>query len=250
MPIITIASRRLYQVAADQVAQLIRGGEYRPGDRLPPERDLSRQLGVSRPVVREAMVALEIAGLVEVRGGSGVYVRHLAAPPPVHVPDVGEGPYDAFVARRALEGEIAAMAAENAAADDLAELAAALEEMRQEAQEGASLLGQQGDRRFHLALAAASGNSVLVRVIGFIWDELLNQGALWAKLRERRNVRPTRIDEHAAILRAVRERDPARARRAAHAHLDGAIRDFLEMTAANSGPPAAASPASPQATTA
>ena len=239
MPLVTIASRRLYQAAADQVAQLIRAGEYRPGDRLPPERDLSRQLGVSRPVVREAMVALEIAGLVEVRGGSGVYVRHLAASAPSHVPDAGEGPFEAFVARRALEGEVAAMAALNARAEDLAELTAALEQMRKAPQVGASLLGQDGDRRFHMALAAASGNSVFIRVVAFVWDELQNQGALWARLRERRAVRPTRVEEHAVILQAVRDRDPRRAREAVHAHLDGAIRDFLEMTATETAQPAA-----------
>ena len=192
-------------------------------------------------------MALEIAGLVEVRGGSGVYVRHHAASAPVHVPDAGEGPYEAFMARRALEGEIAAAAAQNADADDLAELAAALRQMREEAQAGACLLGHQGDQRFHLALAAASGNSVFVRVVGFIWEELLNQGELWAKLRERRNVRPTRVDEHAAILQAIEERDPVRARQAVHTHLDGAIRDFLEMTAAEAAQPTADGPATPQA---
>ena len=67
MPIQTVESQRLYQQVAGQLGELIRQGEFLPGDRLPPERDLARQLGVSRPTVREAMIALEIAGLVEVR---------------------------------------------------------------------------------------------------------------------------------------------------------------------------------------
>jgi DNA-binding FadR family transcriptional regulator len=227
MPFEAVLSRRLYQVVADQIGQLIRAGEFRSGDRLPPERDLSRRLGVSRPVVREAMVALEIVGLVEVRGGSGVYIRELAGP--LQVPDAGEGPYDAFIARRALEGEIAAAAAEHADAERLAELAAAVEQMRLEAR--ASPPAGPGDRRFHLALAAASGNSIYVHLVRFVWDELLNRGPIWAKLGERRAVRPTRLLEHEAILAAVAARDPARARQAVHAHFDGAIRDFLEMTA-------------------
>src|ERR1700687_2361814 len=74
MPLQTAESRRLYRQIADQIAALIDKGEYRVGQRLPPERDLARQLGVSRPSVREALIALEVEGYVEVRVGSGVYV--------------------------------------------------------------------------------------------------------------------------------------------------------------------------------
>ena len=79
MPIQPIDSRRLYEQVADQIGALIRSGEFRPGQRLPAERDLAKSLSVSRPVVREAMIALEIAGLVEVRTGSGAYVREQRA---------------------------------------------------------------------------------------------------------------------------------------------------------------------------
>src|SRR5712671_6895877 len=83
MPIQTIEPRRLYRQIADQLRSLIEHGEYKVGTRLPPERDLATQLGVSRPSVREALIALEVEGLVEVRMGSGVYVRpHDAHPRP------------------------------------------------------------------------------------------------------------------------------------------------------------------------
>ncbi len=72
MPFQVVESQRLYQQVAEQLGSLIDRGEFREGDRLPPERELSKKLGVSRPVVREAMIALEIAGLVEVRGGAGL----------------------------------------------------------------------------------------------------------------------------------------------------------------------------------
>src|ERR1051325_8124988 len=74
MPLQTVENRRLYRQIADQIAALIEQGEYGPGERLPPERDLAKQLGVSRPSVREALIALEVEGYVEVRVGSGVYV--------------------------------------------------------------------------------------------------------------------------------------------------------------------------------
>src|SRR5918993_3753795 len=74
MPLQAVDNRRLYRQIADQIAALIEGGEYGRGQRLPPERDLAKQLGVSRPSVREALIALEVEGFVEVRMGSGVYV--------------------------------------------------------------------------------------------------------------------------------------------------------------------------------
>ena len=74
MPIKAVEPQRLYRRIAEQIARLIRRGEYKPGERLPPERDLARQLKVSRPSVREALIALEVEGYVEVRVGSGVYV--------------------------------------------------------------------------------------------------------------------------------------------------------------------------------
>jgi GntR family uxuAB operon transcriptional repressor len=233
MPFVAVSTRRLYQEVADQVVELIRAGEYGPGDCLPSERDLGRRLGVSRPVVREAMVALEVAGLVEVRVGSGIYVRDRAMP--LHVPDAGEGPYEAFVVRRAIEGEIAAAAALSADAAAIEEIAAALEILRVEGTKSPPT--GRGDRQFHTALAAATGNSAYVEVIRFIWDELLERGPLWAKLLARRTVRATRTAEHEAILEAVRAHDPEAARRAVHAHFDGAIRDFLEMTAAETAAP-------------
>jgi GntR family transcriptional repressor for pyruvate dehydrogenase complex len=74
MPIHSIEPRRLYRQIADQIRALIQSREFAAGARLPPERDLARQLGVSRPSVREALIALEVEGLVEVNIGSGIYV--------------------------------------------------------------------------------------------------------------------------------------------------------------------------------
>jgi len=233
MPLSTIEPRRLYQVVADQIVDAIRAGQFRPGDRLPPERDLSARCGVSRPVIREAMIALEIAGFVEVRGGSGVFVRPLPAAMG-GVPDAGEDPYEAFLARRVIESEIAAIAAQNAKPSDLAEIEAALESMR--AQEDHRRDPDQHDRRFHLAVANATGNVAFVKVIDFIWDKLIYPGKLWTKLFERRFVRPTRIAEHEAILQAIASRNPEAARAAMYTHFDGAIRDFLGRSPQGSEP--------------
>jgi GntR family uxuAB operon transcriptional repressor len=232
MPLNPIEPRRLYQVVAEQIGQMIRTEEYRPGDRLPTERDLVGLLGVSRPVIREAMIALELAGLVEVRSGSGVYVCGRPLPGPLTGLDVASsepGPFDLFAARLAVEGEIAAMAAENATAEDLTEMAAAIAQMRLAAQTGRST--KPANQRFHLALAAAAKNPVLLKIVHVIWGEVPKRGPIWAKLDARRQMRPTRIAEHELILRAVTERQADHARAATRAHIQAVIKDYLDGAA-------------------
>jgi DNA-binding FadR family transcriptional regulator len=226
MPLNPIEPRRLYQAVADQLAELISKEEYRSGDRLPTERELARQLGVSRPVVREAMIALEIAGLVEVRSGSGAYVRGDKRLATAAVGDLSEiGPFDIFEARLAVEGEVAAAAARHAVAADLAELAEAIEQMRQADEAGRST--KPANQRFHLAVAAAARNPMLLKVNQLIWAEVPKRGPIWAKIDARRQTRPTRIAEHELILRAITERNPDHARAAARAHVQAAMKDYL-----------------------
>src|SRR5438105_6296377 len=114
MPIHSIEPRRLYRQIADQIRTLIRAGEFTAGSRLPPERDLARQLGVSRPSVREALIALEVEGLVEVRVGSGIYVRHAPLAPKREELPAETGPFELLRARWIIEGECAALAAKSA----------------------------------------------------------------------------------------------------------------------------------------
>jgi DNA-binding FadR family transcriptional regulator len=234
MPLNPIEPRRLYQVVADQIGQMIRAEEYRPGDRLPTERDLVGLLGVSRPVIREAMIALELAGLVEVRSGSGVYVCGRPLPGPLAGLDAissEPSPFDLFVARLAVEGEIAAVAAENATAEDLTEMAAAIAQMRLAAQTGRST--KPANQRFHVALAVAAKNPVLLKIVHVIWGEVPKRGAIWAKLDARRQMRPTRIAEHELILRAITERRADDARAATRAHIQAVIKDHLDGTGSN-----------------
>ena len=116
MPIQTIEPRRLYRQIADQVRQLIRLGEFPVGQRLPAERDLAAQFGVSRPSVREALIALEVEGLVEVRVGSGIYVLRREAAASARTVDTEYGPFEIIRARQFIECELAAAAAQRRAA--------------------------------------------------------------------------------------------------------------------------------------
>src|SRR2546429_7543186 len=111
MPIHSIEPRRLYRQIADQIRALIRSREFAAGQRLPPERDLAKQLGVSRPSVREALIALEVESYVEVRVGSGVYVTRPPTGPRPEPPAAGSRPFALHNARALVEAGSAALAA-------------------------------------------------------------------------------------------------------------------------------------------
>ena len=123
-----VEPRRLYERIARKLAKAIASGEYEIGQRLPSERELAQTFEVSRPTVREAIIALELDELVEVRLGSGVYVvnRH---PPSGHEGVMDIGPFELLEARRAIEGEAAALAALRIEDAQLEELANLVQEM-------------------------------------------------------------------------------------------------------------------------
>jgi DNA-binding FadR family transcriptional regulator len=230
MPIQALEPRRLYRQIADQIAALIKRGEFKPGARLPPERDLARQLGVSRPSVREALIALEVEGFVEVRIGSGVYVTSphsrraagragRAALPP------DSGPFELIEARRLVESECAARAARHASAAHLRQMKAALASMRTDGRR--NVVPLEGDQRFHECVADASGNSALAMLVRTLWAQ--RTGPLFLGL-ERHFDTPAlwsaAVTEHEAILAAIESRDAGAARAAMRRHLDMAAKRF------------------------
>jgi DNA-binding FadR family transcriptional regulator len=217
MPIQPIDSLRLYEQVAKQISDLIRNGEFPPGQRLPAERDLAKTLGVSRPVVREAMIALEIAGLVEVRTGSGAYVRErrVDAPAPLNV---GDSPSDILNARMLIEGEIAALAASSATPGDVAAMADLIDQMTRDHDAGRPW--DWADLGFHGAIAAATGNAALAAVVERLWQA--QHAPVFAILSERVHLRdnwPATLSGHIAVYEAIRDRRPAAAKAAMRAHL-------------------------------
>lgn len=216
MPLQTIEPRRLYRQIADQLRVLIEQGEFDVGSRLPPERDLAAKLGVSRPSVREALIALEIEGLVEVRMGSGIYV--VPREVPRQGPVTAEGPLEIIRARQTIEAELAAVAARHSTPALVAGLRESLAVMREEARAGR--VPTEGDRLFHTRIAAASENSVLLRVVSELFDERHNP--LFAQLSryfESSDSWAHAIDEHAAVIDAIANGDPQAARQAMFRHL-------------------------------
>jgi len=221
MPLQLVEVQRLYEQVAEQIGNLIHAGEFRVGDRLPPERELAKTLGVSRPVVREAMIALEIAGLVEVRGGAGTFVKRargdagslLAA-----VADPGPGPFDLIAARRLLEGEIAFSAAPKVTNADIRSLHEAIEQMRADIAGGKDT--RPADRLFHVRIAALTGNAVLANLVDGLWAHMLDPmfDVLGRHAGLRDEDRMT-VADHERIVAALAKRNGAAARRAMRDHL-------------------------------
>lgn len=214
---------RLYRVVAERILDLIREDHIQAGERLPSERDLATKLSVSRASLREALIALELGGVIEVRGGSGVYVSEK---PNVseEMTEVGPGPFEVLSARRLIESEIAAIAARVATDSAIDAILKAVVEMERHHANTAS--NEQDDRNFHLAIARATGNSAMVGVIDYLWDQ---RGHLWHKLKEHfqtEELRQQTLTDHRNILEAIAAHDPAEARRAMRAHLERVTRTF------------------------
>ena len=213
-----VEPRRLYQHIADQIRELIRQGGFDVGTRLPPERDLAQQLGVSRPSLREALIALDIEGTVEIRGGSGVYVSSRPERVDKATAALGDSPMELMQARSALEGSAVVLACAHATKTGLAKLREIVDAMRREIANKRSPL--EYDRQFHLAIAEMSGNLVMVRLIGEMFES--RHSPISAKLSSRTESTRTwtlALREHEAILRAIESRDPLAAQTAIRAHL-------------------------------
>jgi len=220
---------RLYERVAQDIAGKIAAGVHVVGQRLPSERDLAQAYAVSRPTIREAIIALELDGLVEVRLGSGVYVT-ARLPRDGQAGEMDIGPFELLEARRAIEGETCALAAVLISDQQLDELHELVVEMQAENARDV-VMSEDADRRFHMLIATASQNSAMVAAVQMLWDARARspQTQLLSAKAHAAGVTP-RIDEHAAILDALRQRSPEAARRAMREHLTRVLDSLLAAT--------------------
>ena len=224
-------SDRSYQKLAASIAALITEGEFKVGDRLPSERALADRFGVSRTLVREAIIVLEIQGNVEVRGGSGIYVCAPApgavAPASAYTLSPGPGPFELLRARCLIEGEIAAVAAESRKDSDLDRIYSALAEMRENMHDKEA--NEAADRLFHLRIAESTGNSVLLQMVTAVWDH--TKAPIWSQLEAHFHtpaLRRASQDDHQRVFTALLERDADAARKAMRAHIERVISEFAQ----------------------
>lgn len=219
--------RRLYQQIADRVRLLIREGHFPSGSRLPAERELAHQLGVSRPSLREALIALEIAGNVEIRMGSGIYVAVEETRLPAQGGSIGESPLEIMQARSLIEGSAVIMACSQITPDALERLRGNLDSMRLQIEAERNPI--ELDRQFHLIIAEQSANSVVMRIVRDLFDE--RHSPLTAQMRTRYENAETwtyALAEHEKIYAALEARDPLLAQAAMRTHLDTSKQRWME----------------------
>ena len=214
-------NQRLHQNIAEQIADLIRSRKLSLGARLPPERELAQQFGVSRPTIREALVALEIVGLVEVRIGSGTYVttENGIVTKAHEVADVGVSPFELLAARRLVEPSCAGLAAITATKRNLSAIQDAFD-ANEKAFGGSHWDRLEADRQFHLRIAEATHNATIVKIVGDLWADMF--GPIFAVLSERTQVTQKKqltMQDHRTIFNCLERRDAAGASAAMLTHI-------------------------------
>lgn len=220
-------SRRLYKQIAQALQERIEAGVFAPGSYLPSERDLAQQMGVSRPSVREALIALEVMGLVEVRVGDGVLVCEPAAHAVLAPSAENNSPLEQLEARSLLEGEVAALAAINIQSTQLDVLDAILQQMSHALDDEARFL--ELDHHFHRGIVEGCANQTLVDLVEYLWK--LRHQPEFRKFEEHyRGLREPALvlREHRAILAALRARDVSGARNTMQIHLNRIRRQFIK----------------------
>lgn len=217
---------RLSDQVAEQLSAEILQGRWLPGDKLPTEARLVEQFAVSRTVVREAVSRLKSLGLVDSRQGSGVFVS--AQPPfaPLNFEARHAASQEAVVqmveVRRALEAEVAALAAERRSATDLLAIEQAVQALDQAVLSGGD--GVAEDVGFHRAIAKATCNPFLIQTLAYLGQFVHGATRVTRANEARRGDFAAAVrSEHQAILQAVRAGDPVQARAAAATHMGNAI---------------------------
>lgn len=250
MPIKKLENPRIYRQIADQLKTLIDNKEFPPGSRLPAERELASQLQVSRASVREALIALEVIGLVDVKVGNGVIVREQPATvqQPTQEPVMAQAgrnqwadvddelnieldftaelpPFSLLQTRRLIEPETAALAARYASDEELVGIRQAYEQNCRDNRQGSAT--HPGDRLFHIRIAQASGNPAYAFIIAHLLGHRYGTMFRGLQLHYTPQDMPHRSEvEHLAILTALEARDTRAAKKAMKEHLDAVIAIF------------------------
>ena len=224
-------------LAAEWILEQIRSQVYPEGTKLPSERDIAQTLGMSRPPVREALSALQIARIVEIRPGDGTYVKS-AAPAnemvsnTMSVLEESESPFEVMQARRLLEEGIVKVAAAQAIDEDVERLEQVLERMQDAVEHGDLSRYFQANREFHLAVATATHNSVLRKLLNSLL--IAEEKKLWQESIQRYLSDPDHIKayvgRHQRLLQAIKEKDADLAVHEMQEHFSGTVeevRDYL-----------------------
>ncbi|WP_133468716.1 FadR/GntR family transcriptional regulator [Paraglaciecola marina] len=217
-------NRRLFWNIVDKIELLIDSGQYPAGSRLPPERELAENFEVSRPTIREAIIALEVLERVEVKTGSGVYVLENTTKQAVQH---NVSAFELTQARALVEGEAAALAATTISEEELVNLNRTLIEMEQGVDPEAA------DKEFHIIISTATRNKAILLAVNNLWN--MRESSPSVKLAYKGVCSQSdskRLEEHRAIYTALENRDAQAARAAMHLHFNRLINALFEASEA------------------
>lgn len=220
-----MSDKRLYHKVADQIVDLIKSGEHPPGSRLPAERELAERFGVSRVSIREAAIALQALGRIDIRVGSGAYVLDTSDGIPGTLPIVSA--FELTEARALFEAEAAAIAAPIISDEDLAHLESLIQIMALDAADG-EMSAEEADGEFHRTIANATNNTAITFSVENLWrmrSEAVKVQDIYKSVCQKDS--QTREEEHRAILNALKARDSTAARNAMRAHFTRMIEALL-----------------------
>ena len=218
-----MSTKRLFQTVAKQIEDLIDEGLYPAGTRLPGERELAEKLGVSRVTIREAEIALQAMGRLEIKTGSGVYVSETHPAMKHALPKVSA--FEVTEARLLIESETAALAALNIDEAGIEHLEDLVAQMRS----GSEKEANEADELFHLRIAEASNNAAMVHTVKALWqmrEEIPEVKQIYASVCVQDTL--SRTEEHKAVFDAIKARDPAGARAAMRDHFHRLIDAMLD----------------------
>ena len=215
-----MSNRRLFWRIVESIESSIDSGTYTAGNRLPPERELAETFNVSRPTIREAIIALEVRGRIEVKTGSGVYVLDSAS---ASLKSEKINAFEVTQARALIEGEVAAIAATTITADELKQLEKTLQDMENGKNMSAA------DEAFHQIIANSTRNSAMILSVSNLWKlrsstpEIVND---YNSVCSSDNAKT--LAEHTAIYNALKSGDATQARNAMHGHFNRLINTLFD----------------------
>jgi len=227
-----IQTKKVYMKIVEQIRDLIKEGKLKPGDKLPPEQVMADNFGTSRPSVREALSALEILGITESRGGKGNFIKDTPGSPlyeqKVMKLEKEGSPFELLEARKAVEIEIAELAAKKATPEDIDVISKTLNEMKGVANDISKIM--ELDNEFHMNIARAAHNNLLFSMMTYLSNLLKEE--LWVNMKEKAWNLPGQsqkyLKEHTEIFYAIKNKDSENAHKQVYLHLDGVEKDLLQ----------------------
>lgn len=226
-----IKPRKIYEQIVEQIKAMVVEGNLKPGDRLPSEREMADKLEVSRASVREALSALHLVGLVEIKSGEGTFIKQanvdsIIEPLAMILLMERDTVIEILEVRKGLEVEAAGLAAARREEEDLIKMREALNEMKQDISH--SEIGEKADWKFHYAIASASRNTLLIRLMNTISDTIENtMRTSRHKLYSAKGMPKVLLNAHEGIFEAIVDGNALEARKRMNEHLKMVEKNML-----------------------